>query len=148
LLFTESEAVAKGLLLLASISIRPLTSAPLAATGAKALSGPAHLLAAAESYTWLNPHLSLRLVWNGDVKINVEASNPTWAKWLPSWPTSAHWYDRSRFRRYMAAHIAHRGDVTVRESGPPPAALPERGENRRGLVIIWRLAPVRRPPVA
>jgi hypothetical protein len=34
---------------------------------------------------------------------------------LPSWPTSAHWYDRSRFRRYMAAHIAHSGDVTVRE---------------------------------
>jgi hypothetical protein len=43
------------------------------------------------------------------------ASNPTWSKWLPSLPTSAHWYDRSRFRRYMSAHIAHRGGITVRE---------------------------------
>jgi DNA topoisomerase VI subunit B len=69
----------------------------------------------AESYAWLNPHLSLRVSWNGERKIDIEASNPTWTKWLPSWPTSAHWYDISRFRRYMAAHIAHRGDITVRE---------------------------------
>jgi hypothetical protein len=69
----------------------------------------------AEAYTWFNPHLSLRLTWNGEVKINVTAPNPTWHKWLPSWPTSAHWYDKSRFRRYMAAHIAHRESITVRE---------------------------------
>ena len=72
-------------------------------------------IALAEAYVWLNPHASLRLTWDGDVKIDVQASNPTWSKWLPSWPTSAHWYDRSRLRRYMAAHIAHRGSVTVRE---------------------------------
>ena len=53
--------------------------------------------------------------WNGERKIDIKASNPTWKKWLPSWPTSAHWYDQGRFRRYMAAHIAHRGDITVRE---------------------------------
>jgi DNA topoisomerase VI subunit B len=69
----------------------------------------------AESYAWLNPHLSLRLTWNGEVKIDVKASNPTWDKWLPSWPTSPHWYDKSRFRRYMAAHIAHREKIMVRE---------------------------------
>jgi DNA topoisomerase VI subunit B len=69
----------------------------------------------AESYAWLNPHLRLRLSWNGESKINIKASNPTWNKWLPSWPTSAHWYDPSRFRRYMAAHIANRGNITVRE---------------------------------
>ncbi len=69
----------------------------------------------AESYTWLNPHLSLRLSWNGRCEIDLKASNPHWTKWLPSWPTSAHWYDKSRLRRYMAAHIAHRGDITVRE---------------------------------
>jgi hypothetical protein len=69
----------------------------------------------AESYAWLNPHLSLRVSWNGEVKIDVKASSPAWGKWLPSWPTSAHWYDKSRFRRYMAAHIAHRGSITVRE---------------------------------
>jgi DNA topoisomerase VI subunit B len=72
-------------------------------------------LGLAESYAWLNPHLSLRVTWNGKTEIEVAASNPAWAKWLPSWPTSAHWYDKSRFRRYMAAHISHRGSITVRE---------------------------------
>jgi hypothetical protein len=69
----------------------------------------------AEGYAWINPHLTLRVSWNGERKINIKASNREWQKWLPSWPTSAHWYDPSRFRRYMAAHIAHRGNITVRE---------------------------------
>jgi hypothetical protein len=72
-------------------------------------------LALAEGYAWLNPHLSLKVSWNGETKIDVKASNPTWDKWLPSWPTSPHWYDISRFRRYMAAHMAHRPNTTVRE---------------------------------
>jgi DNA topoisomerase VI subunit B len=75
----------------------------------------APFLRLAESYAWLNPHLSLRVIWNGETEIDVAASAPTWAKWLPSWPTSAHWYDVSRFRRYMAAHISHRGSIMVRE---------------------------------
>jgi len=69
----------------------------------------------AGAYAWLNPHLSLRVHWNGAVKVDAKASNPMWSKWLPSWATSAHWYDKSRFRRYMAAHIAHRHRTTVRE---------------------------------
>ena len=69
----------------------------------------------AKAFAWLNPHLSLRLTWNGEALIDIKATNPSWAKWSPSLPTSAHWYDQSRFRRYMAAHIAHRGDITVRE---------------------------------
>jgi hypothetical protein len=72
-------------------------------------------LALAESYAWLNPHLTLRLTWNGTVKVDVKASDPAWKKWMPFWPTSAHWYDLSRFQRYMAAHISHRGNITVRE---------------------------------
>jgi hypothetical protein len=72
-------------------------------------------LALAESFSWLNPHLSLRVVWNGETRIDAKPSCPTWHKWLPSWPTSAHWYDKSRFRRYMAAHIANRDNITVRE---------------------------------
>jgi hypothetical protein len=72
-------------------------------------------LTLAESYAWLNPHLNLKVKWHGKVRINIKASNPNRKKWLPSWPTSAHWYDVSRFRRYMAAHIAHRGSITVRE---------------------------------
>jgi DNA topoisomerase VI subunit B len=72
-------------------------------------------LGLAESYAWLNPHLSLRVTWNGETEIEIAASNPAWAKWLPSSPTSAHWYDESRFRRYMAAHISYRRNITVRE---------------------------------
>jgi hypothetical protein len=72
-------------------------------------------LALAEAYAWLNPHLSLRVRWNGEVKVDVKASNPHWNKWLPSWPTSAHWYDKGRFRRYMAAHIANDANTTVRK---------------------------------
>jgi Histidine kinase-, DNA gyrase B-, and HSP90-like ATPase len=75
----------------------------------------AQFLELAESYAWLNPHLSLRASWDGEVKIDVKASNPKWDKWLPSLPTSPHWYDKGRFRRYMAAHIANREDITVRE---------------------------------
>jgi DNA topoisomerase VI subunit B len=69
----------------------------------------------AESYAWLNPHLTLRLSWNGEQVLDIKASNPEWWKWLPTWPTSAHWYDKSRFRRYMAAHIANRESITARE---------------------------------
>lgn len=69
----------------------------------------------AESYAWLNPHLTLRLSWNGEQVLDIKASNPEWRKWLPTWPTSAHWYDKSRFRRYMAAHISNRESITVRE---------------------------------
>jgi hypothetical protein len=47
--------------------------------------------------------------------IDIKASNPAWRKWLPKWPTSAHWYDKSSLRRYMAAHIANRDSITVRE---------------------------------
>jgi DNA topoisomerase VI subunit B len=77
--------------------------------------GKGNLLWLAESYAWLNPHLSLGVTWNGERTLALTPSNPTWKKWLPSWPTSAQWYDQSRLRRYMAAHITHRGDITVRE---------------------------------
>jgi DNA topoisomerase VI subunit B len=73
------------------------------------------VLRVAEAFAWINPHLTLRVVWNGKVKLDFQATNPAWKKWQPSWPTCAHWYDQSRFRRYMPAHIAHRGKTTVRE---------------------------------
>jgi hypothetical protein len=69
----------------------------------------------ATDYVWLNPHLSLKVTWRGEVKIDFQASNPAWKRWLPCWPTSAHWYDRGRFRRYIAAHIANHPSITVRE---------------------------------
>ena len=73
----------------------------------------------AESYTWFNPHLTLRGIWNGEQFINVAATNRNWEKWRPRNPTSAHWYDETRLQRYLAAHVARDRDLgrhrTVRE---------------------------------
>jgi DNA topoisomerase VI subunit B len=74
----------------------------------------------AADYAWLNPHLTIRLDWEGD-KIFLEATNPNWSKWLPSDPTSAHWYDPERLERLAAAYVARDQDTgrsparTVRE---------------------------------
>jgi hypothetical protein len=47
------------------------------------------------------------------------ASNPKWKKWLPSCPTSAHWYTSERFERLVAGYIGDNetkdSDRTVRE---------------------------------
>jgi hypothetical protein len=71
------------------------------------------------AYVWFNPHLTVRGVWFGDECINVRATNPDWEKWRPRNPTSAHWYDEARLKRYLAAHVARDRDLnqsrTVRE---------------------------------
>jgi hypothetical protein len=73
----------------------------------------------AGAYVWFNPHLTLRGVWDGCEFINVAATNPSWKKWRPRNPTSAHWYDETRLQRYLAAHVARDRDLrrhrTVRE---------------------------------
>ena len=73
----------------------------------------------AESYVWFNPHLTLRGTWHGQRFINVAATNPSWEKWRPRNPTSAHWYDETRLQRYLSAHVARDRDLgrhrTVRE---------------------------------
>jgi hypothetical protein len=72
------------------------------------------------TFAWLNPHLSLTATWRGESATRVVASDPKWSKWLPSQPTSPHWYDAPRLTRLMAAHVAHAEDhgipcPTVRE---------------------------------
>jgi hypothetical protein len=61
----------------------------------------------------------VRGVWFGREFIDVRATNPTWEKWRPHNPTSAHWYDEARLQRYLAAHVARDRDLgrrrTVRE---------------------------------
>jgi hypothetical protein len=74
----------------------------------------------AQTFAWLNPHLTLTATWFGEPCVAVTASNPTWTKWLPSQPTSPHWYDAPRLARLIAAHIAYAEDheipcPTVRE---------------------------------
>ena len=72
----------------------------------------------ADDFTWLNPHLKLNLAWFGDQR-QVAATTRPWAKWLPSEPTSPHWYDVERLSRLMSAYIAHDAESghqrTVRE---------------------------------
>ncbi len=76
-------------------------------------------LQVAERFGWLNPHLTLEVHWQGQ-RTRMEASDPTWAKWLPSDPTSPHWYDIDRLGRLMGAYITRDIDCgreprTVRE---------------------------------
>jgi DNA topoisomerase VI subunit B len=79
-----------------------------------------HFLQMAEDFGWLNPHLALSVTWNGEHCSTFKASDPAWAKWKPTDPTSPHWYDVARLRRLMGAYIAHDQDRgreprTVRE---------------------------------
>ena len=71
----------------------------------------------ADDYTWLNPHLDLTFDWNGKRLLRSGASVTAWEKWIPSYPTSPHWYDQQRLERLIAAYVSHdRGrSRTVRE---------------------------------
>jgi DNA topoisomerase VI subunit B len=71
------------------------------------------------AYVWFNPHLTLRGTRLGRQFVNVVATAPTWHKWRPRDPTSAHWYDVPHLQRYLAAHVARDRDLgqsrTVRD---------------------------------
>ena len=72
----------------------------------------------ADDYAWLNPHLHLIIDWLG-VRSVIEPTDPSWAKWRPSDPTSPHWYRPDHLQRLIAGYIAHDQDNgnarTVRE---------------------------------
>ena len=76
------------------------------------------ILQVVNDFTWLNPHLSLTLDWHGERHVE-KATAPKWLKWLPSNPTSAHWYTPERLDRLIAGYISDdesKGrDRTVRE---------------------------------
>jgi DNA topoisomerase VI subunit B len=61
-----------------------------------------------------NPHATFSV--NGKV---YPATDPTWEKWSPDMPTSAHWYNPDTLRNLIAAYIASEQDGgrmrTVRE---------------------------------
>ena len=50
---------------------------------------------------------------------SIDATNPSWPKWRPSDPTSAHWYQPKHLGRLIAGYVAHDEDAdrdrTVRE---------------------------------
>jgi DNA topoisomerase VI subunit B len=69
----------------------------------------ARFLQIASDYTVLNPHLSLTLDWQGELKA-WKATNRSWRKWLPSDPTSSHWYSPERFERLICGYLSHDTD--------------------------------------
>jgi hypothetical protein len=85
----------------ASVSIGWPDSACSILTAAKP-----RFLQIADDFVWFNPHLTLKLRWDGELVVNRTASDPGWRKWGPADPTSAHWYDVPRLERYAAAHVA------------------------------------------
>jgi len=70
-----------------------------------------------KNYTFLNPHLTLNLDWFGE-RSRIDATNSGWSKWLPSNPTSPHWYEEQHLSHLIACYIAydrfHKRDRTVR----------------------------------
>lgn len=72
----------------------------------------------ASDFAFLNPHASITLSWHDEVT-ELKATDTSWSKWLPSNPTSCHWYQQEHFGRLIAGYIAHDRtsgtDRTVRE---------------------------------
>jgi DNA topoisomerase VI subunit B len=66
----------------------------------------ARFLQIGEDYTILNPHLTLSVEWFGERR-KVSATAHKWPKWLPTHPTSPHWYGTDQFDRLVSASIAY-----------------------------------------
>jgi hypothetical protein len=101
-------------------------------------------------FAWLNPHLTITVDWDGEQSLE-KASNPAWCKWRACDPTSAHWYDQSRFARYIGAHVKRDQDLgrdrTVRDfiaefrgltaSAKQKLVLDEVGASRMSLPVFF-----------
>ena len=83
------------------------------------LTARSRFLQIADDFAWLNPHMSITASWDGERRVERQATKPDWKKWRAREPTSAHWYTLARFERYAGAHIARDEDMgrerTVRE---------------------------------
>ena len=64
----------------------------------------------AETFTWLNPHLSLSLRWGYEEIFTARSTLPDWTRWRPSAPTSAHWYNSETLQRLIGAEVAFAED--------------------------------------
>jgi DNA topoisomerase VI subunit B len=109
----------------------------------------ARFLQIADDFTFLNPHLTLVVDWYGE-RTTTKATDPAWKKWLPSYPTSSHWYTNESFGRLLCAQIAHDADSgrerTVREfvsqfdgltaTAKQKALLEQLGLHRVGLSVL------------
>jgi hypothetical protein len=64
----------------------------------------------ADTFTWLNPHLSLSVAWDGERVFEAERTSLDWTRWRPSAPTSAHWYNTETLQRLIGAEVAFAED--------------------------------------
>jgi hypothetical protein len=64
----------------------------------------AGLLNTAFDFSWVNPHLKLSFTGPGHSFVH-RATAPTWTKWKPTDPTSAHWHDLASLITLIAAEI-------------------------------------------
>ena len=65
----------------------------------------ARFLQIADDFTWLNPHLALTTNWFGKIS-TVQPTNLAWSKWLPSHPTTPHWYETDHLERLIGAYLS------------------------------------------
>lgn len=59
-----------------------------------------------QGFAVFNPHLSLMLHWFNE-RSTWQATDPSWKKWKPNKPTSAHWYEKPHIERLIGAYITH-----------------------------------------
>jgi len=60
-------------------------------------------------YSLFNPHATFELVDHGERTL-LEATATDWRKWLPTDPTSAHWYNQERLETLIGCYIAGERD--------------------------------------
>lgn len=63
-----------------------------------------------KAFALLNPHATFSF---GD--ITYQAANIAWKKWIPTNPTSPHWYTEAQLKELIAAYIRLGKDISVRE---------------------------------
>jgi DNA topoisomerase VI subunit B len=56
-------------------------------------------------YSLFNPHADFVLEEDGEV-LRFERTDAEWTKWLPSHPTSPHWYNAERLENLIASYVA------------------------------------------
>lgn len=70
---------------------------------------PGFLQNLVRDYSLFNPHATFDLRIHGE-RTAVEATTPEWRKWLPTDPTSAHWYNQERLETLIGCCIGAERD--------------------------------------
>jgi DNA topoisomerase VI subunit B len=96
----------------------------------------------ADELVAFNPHASIRIV-TGEVTASEPPTDPDWQKWLPSWPTSPHWYSANALSNLIGAYVSNGSrEKSVREfvsefAGLTGSAKQKRVTEASGLGGLW-----------